>query len=282
VGGVARRRGLSHCDHRVVVARPLKAVRGSEDERVPHAGAPDALVPDSCLALAVGFAYLAAVWFDQYTVQFLLGTVEPDAQFIHDHGDAVVFASTATRLFGLGLVVWLIRSRPNGQLRAALRLESARWLSVAIFLTLVTSALLSGFKQYGGSVVWVRALAESGHWQALVVWVMVSAGASPLIEEVIFRFGLLQSLRRWSCSLALSVVLSAVVFGAFHLGYAPWRAAPVAIRTAISTGVFGLVLGTIVARNDGRISGSIAIHSSYNLISCLGLLMYTWVDQGAK
>src|SRR5581483_3723179 len=195
--------------------------------------------------LLVGAAYMVAVFFDQYTVRFLAGPPTTSLATLKVHGAKITFALTATRLFGLALVLLLIRVKSNVVLRASLRPETPRdfaiqipkrrtaswradahgsspfaWLAAVFVITAICSILLDDFDvypfpwrwQYDQSVEFVRAYAETGHALALVYFLVVSAVASPIIEEVIFRFGLLRAIRAWSGSSIVAVLASALVF----------------------------------------------------------------------
>ncbi len=248
--------------------------------------------------LLVGAAWLIAVIFDQYTVRFLAGPPTASLDTLKAHGASMTLALSATRLFGLVLVLLLIRLKSNTELRASLRPEPSQdhaiqipkrrapflrtdahrlplfaRLTAVFVITAICSILLNNFDvypfpwrwQYDQSVWFVRAYAETGHGLALVFFLLVSAVASPIIEEVFFRFGLLRAIRAWSGSSIVAVLGSALVFGAAHLGYPFWRPTVGDIRNACGAAGLGLVLGTVVVRSNGRLTDAIAIHSANNL-----------------
>jgi membrane protease YdiL (CAAX protease family) len=247
--------------------------------------------------LVVGAVWLIAVVFDQYTVRFLAGPPTASLVTLKAHGASITLALTATRLFGLALVLLLIRVKSNVELRASLRPKASQdhaiqipkrrvpswradahrsppfgWLAAIFVITAICSTLLNNFDvypfpwrwQYDQSVGFVRAYAETGHALALVFLLLVSAVASPIIEEVIFRFGLLRAIRAWSGSSIVAVLGTALVFGAAHLGYPFWRPTVGDIHNACGAAGLGLVLGTVVVRSNGRLTGAIAIHSANN------------------
>ena len=107
----------------------------------------------------------------------------------------------------------------------------------------------------------VRSIAfflESHQWSTLLLWVIIGGVLIPVIEEIVFRFGVLRLILSVTGSRRMAIVVSAAVFGLAHLG----PATPIWASTynALWAGFFGLVLGTLVARNGGRLDMAIGAH----------------------
>lgn len=98
-------------------------------------------------------------------------------------------------------------------------------------------------------------------------WVMAAAVVigAPAAEEIIFRLFLQSAILRWTGSAWAAIGLSAVLFGAVHLGSVPWYA-------AVVLGVFGLILGIAFERTK-RIGVPIVMHALFNAAQIAGSLL---------
>jgi membrane protease YdiL (CAAX protease family) len=183
--------------------------------------------------------------------------------------------------FGFGLILLLIRWRPSGSLRTALRPESWGWNIGAIVSTVIVRIFLNNVGAWPFRWRWnddntrvVQMFFNNGQGAAHVFFLLAHAIAPAVIEEVVFRFGLLQVLKQWTGSGALAVIVSAILFGAMHLGYFPWAPGEATEYTwnSIAAASLGLVLGALALRRGGRISGPIVIHATVNLVDMATLL----------
>ena len=85
-------------------------------------------------------------------------------------------------------------------------------------------------------------------WLAVTLWVAVSCLVAPLVLELVFRFALLDVLRRRTGSDALAVLVTAIAFAGVWLA-AGWAASPVAAtRHALIAGLASVALGTLALR----------------------------------
>ncbi|MES1926294.1 JDVT-CTERM system glutamic-type intramembrane protease [Salinisphaera sp. T31B1] len=99
------------------------------------------------------------------------------------------------------------------------------------------------------------------HWPGLqALWLM--AGLMPVLEEVVFRFGLHDCLAaRWSARvgpLTLANAITAVVFGMCHL----WTHPP---AWALATVLPALVFGWAYERHR-RLAAPVLLHAGYNAV----------------
>jgi membrane protease YdiL (CAAX protease family) len=235
---------------------------------------------DAYWALGAGVLYLTAVWFQPLITSQLIGTSPITPERIRADGDLLILAMSAIRLLGLVLVLLLIAWPPRRQLRAALRPERPTWVFTVVGVTIFVTLFLNNSDiwpfvwryRFSESVGWVRSYVAGNHLFAMLGSLALTAFASPLIEEVIFRFGLLQSLLQWTHSRVIAVAVSSVLFGAMHLGYPIWHPSMVEIRSAISLTLFAVVLAIMTLERRGRITGAIAVHMAYNGFSAAMLL----------
>lgn len=230
---------------------------------------------DTNAALVVGAAYLIAVSLNQYVVVSLVGSLEKSREYIALHGVKVVFAATATHLIGVLLAGLLLRHSGDESLRDALRPLSTGKVVGTIVLVAVLSLLLNatglwpfGWRwEYDSNVALVQALLARAHFLALLYWLLLYGVGVPFLEEVVFRFGLLQTLKRWTGSSFAAVTVSALIFGLLHLGYPPWSPDLEHKWNAIAVTIFALALGSLVLKQNGRISTAIMIHVTLNSVS---------------
>ncbi len=234
-------------------------------------------------ATVAGVVYLIAVVFRRYTDRFLIGDTNATPLRVRADGGIIAFALCATLFFGIGLIVLLVRWRPTGSLPAALRPETWGWNIKAVVITAAVRIFLNTIGawpyrwrwRYDDNVGMIRLFVDNGHGAAYLFLVLLSAVGPAVIEEVFFRYGGLRLLKRWTGSGAVAVIVTAIVFGAMHLGYFPWAAgeAPEFIWNATAAAVLGLALGVITLRRRGRISGPIVIHATLNLVDAAVLLI---------
>jgi membrane protease YdiL (CAAX protease family) len=258
--------------------RPLFLAASEEAAAQDAAVTPD---NDPYWALGFGLLYLTAIWFQPWIVEGLIGSSPITVDRIRAEGGLVILATCAIPLVGFALVLLLIFLRPRGQLRAALRPERPAWLAGAACATVVVTLLLDYSDiwpfdwrwQFSQTVDWLRSYSAANHLASYLLSLSVAGFASPLIEEVIFRFGVLQSALRWTRSRIVAVAVSSLLFGAMHLGYPIWHPDTGSIRSAIALTVFAAALAIITLERRGRIAGAIAIHVTYNVLSTT---MFLW------
>jgi membrane protease YdiL (CAAX protease family) len=94
--------------------------------------------------------------------------------------------------------------------------------------------------------------------------IVVFGIVNPLIEEVVFRFGVLSVIRDRTGSDAAAVAGSALLFSAVHFGPS-FQFTPVLAAHGVLLFIFALLLGTITTRRYGRIGMAVAAHVGRNL-----------------
>ena len=164
---------------------------------------------------------------------------DPDVGFLIDPGD--------TRYVALGLLL---------QLALAL-----------LFFPL--SALLLPEGDSAQQIVEALSALESSAAQIAVI--VVAVVVAPVVEEIAFRGVLLKALSGLSRRRAM--VVSAAVFAMFHwLGLDPsriWAAAAIVLPQLF---IAGMVLAWVTFRS-GRLGPAIFLHSGFNLLAAIALLL---------
>jgi hypothetical protein len=157
-------------------------------------------------ALIVGALYLGAVSINQYVIITLLGSLQASQEYVDLHAGAVVFATSLTHLLGVSAAAILILSAGDGTLRSALHRPRLLLLLSIALATAISSLLLNGTGvwpfawrwEFDSNVALVRALITGRHIIALVYWLGLYGLGVPILEEVIFRFGILRIVRNWT------------------------------------------------------------------------------------
>ena len=104
---------------------------------------------------------------------------------------------------------------------------------------------------------------------ACVLWVLIAV-LTPIAEELFFRGLMLRAIgRRWD--LTVAVVVSSLVFGAFH--FEAGSGIPHALFIVAVTASYGAVFAVLVVRAEGRLGPSIVAHSCVNTIGVVRLFL---------
>jgi membrane protease YdiL (CAAX protease family) len=109
------------------------------------------------------------------------------------------------------------------------------------------------------------ALTKGRQWLGLLVWALATVVLIPLIEEVVFRFGVLRFFESVSGSSTVGVVASAVTFATAHLGGSihPNRAH---LTNAAWLFAASILLGIVTVRHRGSLGPAITAHAARNLV----------------
>lgn len=104
-----------------------------------------------------------------------------------------------------------------------------------------------------------NAFRAKGPVDGLIILIVVVIGA-PLVEELLFRGVLFEELRR-ECSVKVTIFLTALVFGIYHLN----------ILQSPNTFFMGLVLGFVYYETKS-IKGPILVHATNNILAMIPFL----------
>ncbi len=147
--------------------------------------------------------------------------------------------------FGLIVGLWLsdegfkLRQQFSGHRRSQIVMAVAVTCVVVIVLNAVGLRRFSWRWPSSTTPSFVHALADTGQWSAIGIWLATFVVAVPVTEEVVFRFGLLRLLQVLSGSSRLAALGSSILFGAAHL-----------LRSSLTqfdiTNALWLVLGSLV------------------------------------
>ncbi len=232
----------------------------------------------AALMIAVGAVYLTPILLRD----LILGTAgfpaEVTGAYLSRFGTAHVLASLGLRVPAL-VSIWLLwRRYPQSRLRASLGTETLGTLAEIVALSTGMTFALNLFGVWpfmwrwasDSTSAYVGALVSSGQGFAVALWTLQAVVVGPLIEELVFRFGVLQAVNDWTGSRAWGVFASSTAFALGHLGYLPPDRAHVINASWLFAA--SLILGTITLRRAGRITLSLSAHASRNALEVLLLL----------
>lgn len=117
-----------------------------------------------------------------------------------------------------------------------------------------------------------HALLTGRQFLGLAIWGFATVGLIPLLEETLFRFGMLRFFGSVSGSAAFGVLASSVLFAGAHLG---GMGIPDRAHSTNALWLFfaSLAVGSITLQNGGRLGPAIAAHTARNAIEFSMLLL---------
>jgi membrane protease YdiL (CAAX protease family) len=107
---------------------------------------------------------------------------------------------------------------------------------------------------------------------ALVVWALTSVMIVPVLEEAIFRVGLLRLLGSSARSPRFGIFASSILFGAAHLGTPFWQPDAAHLVNAFWLFVGSLIIAYTTLRNAWNVSVALGSHVARNAIEFTLLL----------
>lgn len=262
------------CGRRSVRLPNADDVRGGPQ---PKTTAPDRSV---WFVVAAGVVYLATVLSSAWLMRVVFGfPVRVTPADLREHLLSLFSASVALQLPPLALILLAWLQDPHGQFRASIRRESALAVLLAVLATALAKIVLNNLGAWPFTWRWegdparlyASVLVTGAEWGAVVLWSLLASILIPCIEEAVFRFGLLQAIRRVTGSAVAGVMLSSLLFGVVHLGPMPLQRGH--LVNAIWLTLVAVVLATVTVRRSGNITISVAVHAALNT---LGMLFLFW------
>lgn len=233
--------------------------------------------------IAVGLVFIILLYFKPRVATWITGTGQVvSVDVIQQHGMMLVIGTNVAQIVTALLLLPLLVAQDSRPLRDALTVPAGRRIAIASIFGLLVLLSTAGdtfrlwpfsWRSNPSAIEFAQALAAGPQIGALVLWSTIHGLLTPLIEEVVFRFGLLRLVLAKSNSRILAVAASAVVFGAAHLGYPWWQPDSVAQVRAASALLVGLGLGVVTLASRGRLWPAIVIHAARNLSEVGWLLM---------
>jgi membrane protease YdiL (CAAX protease family) len=233
------------------------------------------LPKDLALVLLGGILYVTTI--------FLRGWITPQLSELLFSGTQAeskpVLVGVLVRLPSLAAILYAWAQRDNADIRAALKGETLGKLAAVVLGTVIVTILLNNSILWpfswrwpgDSSLAYMNTLIVKGNWSAIGLWLILAVGITPVLEEIVFRFGLLQLLWRASSSVVAAVVGSSLIFGILHLGYLPPDRAHVI--NAFWVFVFSNLLGFVTVRKNGNIRIALVVHTTFNLVTWLFLVV---------
>jgi len=238
------------------------------------------------LMLAAGALYFGAILFRDWILGVLGIPSVASPDYVRQFAAVHVLASFALRVPALAVILFIFVRYPGSRLRASLAPEPARVVMWTIVVTVAVTFLLNLFGVWPFMWRWASdststyagILVSSERWFAILLWMVTAVVIGPVIEELVFRFGVLQSVRDWTGSLRKAVISSSAVFALGHLGYLP----PDLPHTVNASWLFAasLLLGWITLRRSGRLGVTLTAHATRNALE--QVLLFLLARPGAS
>lgn len=238
---------------------------------------------DVRVALGAGVLYLLLVFWQEYIFHWSFGLPSTiPANRFPEFAATYQLGLTAFVLPVFAIILVSFFRSTNGPLRAALKLGGlAPAFGMAVGVVLL-SLLLNNTSLWpftwrspdNAIVSHVAALFVHGHWLAISILAVRLVILTPVIEEVFFRFGLLQGIYNSTGSRVAAITISSLAFGIAHLGHWPfWQSGRMVLVNAFWLLTFSVAIGHITLKRKGRIITALVAHGTRNAVE-LGTLLY--------
>lgn len=123
-----------------------------------------------------------------------------------------------------------------------------------------------------GAASFTATLLTRQAWIALVLVFLTLGVVNPILEEVIFRYGVLRWFSALGHSKTVGVLASSALFSAVHFG-PRFRFSPADAVPGVALFLFGVLLGVVTLRGKGRITVAASIHCGRNLVEQAALVL---------
>jgi len=226
----------------------------SSDEKI------DSRWRDPEIALLIGLVYFLSRFILPLFMEAMGVPQFPTAEYLAERGTIHALSIALTEFPALAFLILYLRFADAEFLKLQLKGESRRGLGAVFLVSLISFVLLdrSGVLPYtwrtgeNDSLGYARILVDSRAVLGIVVLGISGFLITPVIEEVIFRFGVIQWTLRRTNAWSLSIGISAVLFGLAHM--VPFS--PAKPRLALETFAFGLLTGWCVFKmSSNRLRG---------------------------
>jgi membrane protease YdiL (CAAX protease family) len=231
----------------------------------------------------VGIVYVISIAFQETIMS--VGFSQPSTltvQYLAEHGGIYTLSLAAIPIPALSLLVtlWLTRRRAP-VFQYAVRPLSWGSVTKAVIYTILLSVTLNALDlwpfswRWAGSTtaVFVQTLLYHDESPAILIWAATIIIAIPIIEEFIFRLGILRLVASRTRSDTAGIAVSSILFGIGHLGNWPiWHAGSQTILNAVWLTAGASVLGWIAVRTNSIVL-PIAAHAARNATDFALLLL---------
>ena len=249
-------------------------------------------IVSGALTIGLWIGAIAAISVAVVVAGMASGTSRAADPFALDMGDPITFAATnlmlASAIPAALLGSWAVHRVRPGYLVSVLGRIRWRWLGrcVVVLTPLWLAYLgLTTFLPLGpGATTGPEAeltLSPPSHWPVLLILMLLTTPLQSAGEEVLFRGWIMQNIGVWirhpGISLAVSAVVSAVLFGLAHGSLDPWL--------LLDLMVFAVAM-TLMTWRTGGLEAAIVLHSVNNLLGiglaiALGQLSSAFIDTGS-
>lgn len=195
------------------------------------------------------------------------GVGEGASKLISFSGNMLAMATVVATLVCVPLIVWILQSKPEADLRRDLALRPVSrptwwtWMGAALLFSLLSDGLAMLF---GRPIVdpTMRSVFQSAEPAWLLVLAIVIA--APLLEEVFFRGFLYRGIAMTRAATIGAIVITAALWSWLHVQYDAYG--------MFNVFVMGLLLGT-ARKRSGSVLVPIGMHALNNALATVQLAM---------
>jgi len=231
---------------------------------------------DPEIALLIGLVYFLSMIILPPLMQAMGVPQFPTAEYLADRGTVHALSIAFTGFPALAFLLLYLRFADAEFLKLQLSGENHRVLGAVFLGSLILFVFLDNVgvlpftwrTMENGSLQYARILVDTRAVLGVVILGVSGVLITPVIEEAVFRFGVIQWTLRRTHAWSVSVGLSAVLFGLAHTTPFSQHNS----RLAAETFAFGLFTGWCVFKRQGRIGIPIALHAAKNAAEFVGLI----------
>lgn len=237
---------------------------------------------DAFAAVATGVVYVLLVVFWPLVQRSLLG-MPSTALAVRESGSLVHAAGLPVYAIPLLGVLLTIRLSRQGDLLRSLRGTKLSSFTIAVLIGAAVSVLLNSLGVWpfpwqrpdSYEATHVALLILGGQRLGLLLMALVTIVVVPLVEEVVFRFGVLELLLGKLHSLHAAVLASAALFAALHLGQGGGFLGSRVGMNAAWLFIGSVILGYVAVMRGGKIGVPIGVHAGHNMVHIALLISAT-------
>lgn len=184
----------------------------------------------------------------------------------------------APRIVGALPVLYVARQQKFRRFLRPAKYDTVFFAKIAVCgFILAVAANVTGLWSFGwrsqamSAIAGTRMLIRHHSWLELTVPVILNVALIPVVEELVFRYGILRLVWRASQNYITALVVSAIVFAALH-----WEGS---VRASVGPAILGVALGWLALSRPRTLSLVIAAHASVNAAD-LGMLYFAaWMSR---
>ena len=228
---------------------------------------------DSVVVTGIGILYLVVLYWNPVFVFWAGIRAQPTVREWQVDGSERLLLTYIPQALLLVILLLFARASQSSFFKACVRMPSGReWLHFGLS-TAVCSLLLAIVRLWPWTWQWpphnalhlADALITGHQYSGILLWALATTAMIPMLEEMVFRFGVLRLFAEIAGSPSVGVIVSSALFGAAHLG-GSLRPDQPHLTNALWLFLASLLLGWITVRKGGQLGPAMVAHASRNIV----------------